>query len=123
MPPYDLIDPSAPNNGTGLMQGIHNLNINPLTDKFVIKGASGVAVAHVQKPDGQVYSARVQANGALQQFTQFDANRLTLEERRELEHKLHYKDNLTQSEIADLLGVSQATVSNDLKLLRNKNNQ
>lgn len=118
MPPYELTTTQDSDN---LMMGIYNLNISPVTDKFVIKGASGVAVAHVQKPNGHVYSARVQANGALQQFTQFDANRLSVQERRELESQLHNRDNLTQSEIADLLGVSQATVSNDLKLIRQQN--
>lgn len=122
MPPYDLIDPTIPdiNNRTEPFR-IQNLCIDPTTDKFLIKGAAGVAVAHVQKPDGRVYSMRVQANGALQQFTQFDANRLTVEERRKLEAEMYHNNQLTQSEIADILGVSQATISNDLKIIKQQN--
>lgn len=114
MPPFELTTPSDPQH-TGLARV---LNLDPTRDTYVIKGAGGVAVAHVKKPDGQVYSARVQANGALQQFTHFDPSQLSVAERRELEHQLYTKQKLKQTEIADLLGVSQATVANDLKLLR-----
>jgi hypothetical protein len=113
MPPYELTPSDS-----GLPAGL-SLNIDPTRDTYVIKGAGGVAVAHVRKPDGQVYSARVQANGALQQFTHFNPNRLTVGERRTLENTLYTENNLKQTEIADLLGVSQATVANDLKLIRN----
>lgn len=95
-----------------------NLNIDPHRDTYVIRGAAGVAVAHVRKPDGQVFSARVQANGALQQFTSFDSNALSVSERRNLEQQLYTQNRMRQTEIADLLGVSQATVANDLKILR-----
>ncbi len=114
MPPFELTT-SSDRKQTGLTRV---LNLDPTTDTYVIKGAAGVAVAHVKKPNGQVYSARIQANGALQQFTHFDPSQLTVTERRELEYQLYTKHNLKQTEIADLLGVSQATVANDLKLLR-----
>jgi predicted transcriptional regulator len=100
-----------------------NLNIDPHRDTYVIRGGAGVAVAHVRKPDGQVFSARVQANGALQQFTSFDSNALSVPERRNLEHQLYTQSRMRQTEIADLLGVSQATVANDLKILRDEGNQ
>lgn len=116
MAPYDLIDPSD-SQGFGLPLAL-NLNINPATDTYVIKGSGGYAVAHVKKPDGRVYSARVQANGALQQFTLFDPEKLTVPERRQLEHKLYTENGLKQTEIAELLGVSQATIANDLKIVR-----
>lgn len=114
MPPFELTTLDTPQH-TSLYK---TLNIDLTRDTYIIKGASGVAVAHVKKPDGRVYSTRVQANGALQQFTHFDPSQLSVGERRELEHQLYTKQKLKQTEIADLLGVSQATVANDLKLLR-----
>lgn len=122
-PPFELTTttPVPPENpGTPQAQSPvpMNLNIDPHRDTYVIRGAAGVAVAHVRKPNGQVFSSRVQANGALQQFTSFDSNALTVAERRTLEHQLYTQHRLRQTEIADLLGVSQATVANDLKILR-----
>ena len=125
MPPFEITtsDPVPPENSNALQpQSLvpMNLNIDPHRDTYVIRGGAGVAVAHVRKPDGQVFSSRVQANGALKQFTSFDANALSVAERRDLEHQLHTEHRLRQTEIADLLGVSQATVANDLKILRGK---
>jgi len=114
MLPFELI-PSGDSKHTGLST---HLNLDPTRDTFIIKGAGGVVVAHVKKPNGQVLSVRVRADGALQQFTRFDSSQLSVAERRELEHQLYTEENLKQTEIADLLGVSQATVANDLKLLR-----
>ncbi len=45
---------------------------------------------------------------------EFEASELSVPERRRLEREM-YKDGLSQAAIADLLGVSQATVSLDLK--------
>jgi len=123
MPPFEITtsDPIPPEKSSALQQQSFvpmNLNIDPHRDTYVIRGGAGVAVAHVRKPDGQVFSSRVQANGALQQFTSFDANALSVAERRNLEHQLYTEHRLRQTEIADLLGVSQATVANDLKILR-----
>ncbi|ALO36784.1 HTH domain-containing protein [Alcaligenes faecalis] len=123
MPPFEITmsDPVPPESSNALQpQSLvpMNLNIDPHRDTYVIRGGAGVAVAHVRKPDGQVFSSRVQANGALRQFTSFDANALSVAERRNLEHQLYTEHRLRQTEIADLLGVSQATVANDLKILR-----
>ena len=52
-------------------------------------------------------------------MVRYDPSDLSVEQRRELELAL-YKEKRTQSEIADLLGVSQATVCLDLKRLRDK---
>jgi len=93
------------------------LSIDPQKDTYVIKGGAGVAVAHVRKPTGEVQSVHVRANGALQQFTQFNPASISVAERRELEKDLHEK-GMSQSDIADMLGVSQATVSLDLRKLR-----
>lgn len=93
------------------------VNIDPINDSYVIRGGAGVAVAHVKKPSGEVFSAHVKADGAFQQMTYFDPSKLSLEERRSLEFDLYEKDH-SQAEIADLLGVSQPTVSADLRIMR-----
>lgn len=95
------------------------LNIDPQNDTYVIKGGAGYGVAHVKKPDGRVLSVHVHANGALQQMTTFDPALLTVDERRKLEGTF-YNKGMTQSEIADLVGKSQPTVANDLRILRER---
>ena len=95
------------------------LNIDLQNDTYVIKGGAGVGVAHVKKPDGRVMSVHVHANGAFQQMTAFDPAKLTVDERRTLESTL-YNKGMTQSEIADLVGKSQPTVANDLRILRQR---
>ena len=94
-----------------------NLRIDPRRDTFKIVGSASVISAHVKRPTGEVLSARVRAKGSLKQFTKFDPKDLTIQERRVLEHEMH-KEGMSQAGIADLLGVSQATVSLDLKRLR-----
>lgn len=95
------------------------LDIDPVNDSYVIKGGAGVAVAHVKKPSGEVFSVHVRANGALRQMTQFDPSKVTVDERRALEMDLYAKGH-TQSDIADLVGVKQPTVAHDLKLMRSR---
>ncbi len=112
MMPYEL---THKNEAAG--SALQKLNLDPATDTFVIRGAGGTAVAHVKKPDGRMLTARVQANGALQEFTTFEPAKLNVKERRQLEANLYIERDLAQTEIADLLGVSQATVANDLKLM------
>ena len=93
---------------------VNDLSIDPRRDTFKITGSSGVISAHVRKADGEVISLRVRARGSFRQLTNFEASELSLPERRRLEREM-YKDGLSQAAIADLLGVSQATVSLDLK--------
>ncbi len=93
---------------------VSDLSIDPKRDTFKIAGSSGVISAHVRKADGEVISLRVRARGSFRELTRFDASELSVPERRRLEREM-YKDGLSQSAIADLLGVSQATVSLDLK--------
>ena len=80
---------------------VSDLAIDPKRDTFKITGNFGVISAHVRKADGEVVSLRIRARGALRQVTKFDAKSL--------------KEGLSQAAIADLLGVSQATVCLDLK--------
>lgn len=98
------------------------LNIDPEKDSYVIRGGAGVAVAHVKKPSGEVFSVHVRANGGFRQMTHFDPSQLTVDERRNLELDL-YENGHTQSEIADLVGVKQPTVAHDLKLMRKAKNK
>lgn len=93
------------------------MKINPQTDSYKISGGAGVAVAHVKKTTGEIVSVYARANGAFKQMTRFNPSDLSISERRNLELDLH-KDGWTQNEIADFLGVSQATVCLDLKQLR-----
>ena len=86
------------------------LNIDPEKDSYIIKGGAGVAVAHVKKPSGEVFSVHVRANGAFRQMTHFDPSQLTVDERRRLELDLYEKGH-TQSDIADLVGASRKRVN------------
>ena len=91
--------------------------IDPIRDRYEIKGGAGVAVVRVTRPTGEVINAYSRADGALQQMSVFEPSALSLQERRELEKQL-YDDKYTQAEIADLIGVKQQTVAYDLKKLR-----
>lgn len=93
------------------------LDINPKEDSYTIKGGAGVAVAHVKKPTGEVFSVHIRADDAFRQMTRFNPSELTVEQRRHLEFDLYQKGH-TQSDIADLVGVKQPTVAHDLKLVR-----
>ena len=93
------------------------LNIDPKADSFVIKGGSGVAVAHVKKASGEVLSIRIQAKGSLKTMTSFDPSSLTVHERRNLECEMYGKGH-TQADIADILGISQSTVAHDIKVFK-----
>ncbi len=105
--------PAKPDN---LLSALGEFNVRP-TDTFKITGSGGVVSIHKRKKDGRVESLRVRANGSFQQATRFDPSQITIDERRTLEAGM-YKSGLSQSEIADLLGVSQATVSLDLKKIK-----
>lgn len=102
--------PARPDN---LLSALSEFNVRP-TDTFKITGSGGVVSIHKTKKDGRVESLRVRANGSFQQATRFDPSQISITERRELEVGM-YESGLSQSEIADLLGISQATVSLDLR--------
>ncbi|EGH41062.1 MULTISPECIES: helix-turn-helix domain-containing protein [Pseudomonas syringae group] len=114
LPPRRSLIPGA---SRTLLETMEELSIDPRNDTFKIMGAAGVVVAHVSKPSGQVLSARVRGN-SFRQLTQFDPAEISVAERREIERQM-YSEGMTQSEIGDLLGVSQSLVAKDLSILRN----
>lgn len=114
---------AAPNlGGGGQLSSIASvafasLPFDPTVDRFKIEGTAGVAIAQVQKPDGQVYTSHLQAG--LQQFTHFDPTKISVAQRRELVSNM-IDNGASQKQVAGLLGVSPATVSNDLRIIRDE---
>jgi DNA-binding NarL/FixJ family response regulator len=105
--------PVKPN---AMVSFFRHLRIDPRRDTFKIVDSASVISAHVKRPTGEVLSARLRAKGSLKQFTKFDPADLTVQQRRVLEREMP-KEGMSQAGIANLLGVSQATVSLDLKRL------
>jgi hypothetical protein len=95
-----------------------SLQLRP-TDTFKMTVSNGVLSINRRHSDGRVESLRLRARGSFRQTTVFDPSDVTIPERRALEAQMH-EEGLSQSEIADLLGVSQATVSLDLRKLKKK---
>lgn len=89
------------------------LKIGP-RDTFKITGSSNILSVHIKKPNGAVHSAKLKAKGSFQQLTSFDPTTLSIKERRKLTKQL-YADGMSQAEIGNMLGVSQATISLDLR--------
>ncbi|MBY5551027.1 sigma-70 family RNA polymerase sigma factor [Rhizobium leguminosarum] len=83
-------------------------------DKFNLSGISDFMSLHVEKPDGRVISQKFRTDGSFRQVTVFNKGTVDPEERRKIVVQLD-KDGLSQSAIADLLGISQPTVSLDLQ--------
>jgi DNA-binding NarL/FixJ family response regulator len=103
-----------PRNSVGSIEAVlTGLKIGP-RDTFKITGSSNILSVHVKKPNGAVRSAKLKAEGSFQQLTSFDPTILTIKERRKLTKKL-YRQGVSQTEIGNMLGISQATVSLDLK--------
>lgn len=93
------------------------LQINPITDTFRIEGSAGVIAVFVKRPNGDVQTAKTRAGGRLTEWTNFEPAGMSVSERRRLVRDMR-RDGLSQSAIANLLGVSQPTVSLDLKATR-----
>lgn len=106
----------VPSRPDSMLSALGDLNLRP-TDTFKITGSKGVLSIHKRREDGCVESLRVRAKGSFKQAAQFDPGQISIDERRGLEADMH-KSGLSQSEIADLLGVSQATVSLDLSRIK-----
>ena len=108
----------VPSRPDAMLEALSDFNLRP-GDTFKIISAKGVLAIHKRKPSGEVQSVRVQAKGSFKQATSFDPTQISIAERRKLEEGMT-KQGLSQSAIADLLGVSQATVSLDLRKLKNQ---
>jgi transcriptional antiterminator len=98
------------------MSALSDFNLRP-TDTFKVTGSNGIISIYKRKEDGCIESLRVRASGSFKQATQFEPSQISIEERRNLEEGMR-KSGLSQAEIADLLGVSQATVSLDLRKIK-----
>lgn len=83
-------------------------------DKFNIAGVADFMSVNVEKPDGRVISQKFRTDGSFRQITVYNKAAVDPEERRKLVAELD-ADGLSQSAIADLLGISQPTVSLDLQ--------
>lgn len=82
-------------------------------DDWTIRSRHGLVNVRAKTPDGQAVTFSNQVSSVLQYQTQSRCAVLTIRQRR-LEAKRLRKRGLTQGEIADMLGVSQKTISNDL---------
>ncbi len=108
----------VPSRPDGMLDALADFNLRP-GDTFKIVSSKGVLSVHKRKPSGEVQSLRVRAKGSFRQSTSFDPGQINIEERRALEQEMT-KAGLSQAEVADLLGVSQATVSLDLRKIKAK---
>jgi DNA-binding NarL/FixJ family response regulator len=83
-------------------------------DDVKLRIRAGVVTAHVKRPNGRVQSVTTMLGGRFRRLTAFDPSELSPADRRKVVKHLN-KEGLRQTAIADLLGVSQATVSLDLR--------
>ncbi|MER9586489.1 hypothetical protein [Mesorhizobium sp. M0276] len=83
-------------------------------DNVKLRIHNGVAETNVKRVDGRVQSSTTMLNGRFHQQTDFNSSGLSPAARRKVVKKLR-KDGHRQTAIADLIGVSQATVSLDLR--------
>ncbi len=84
-------------------------------DTVVVEYRGGFAKATVKKDDGQVFTQRVYSPGGFKSFTAFNPAGMERQDVINLVHHMKHKDGLTQTEIANNLGISQSTVSNYLR--------
>lgn len=95
---------------------LFEISVDPFTDIFEVTGACDVIFLTVRKPNGTTLSTRVQPNHGIGKFEHFKSDDLTKEKRRGLVRNLGTR-GFTQQKIAQLLGISQATVSKDMTIL------
>ncbi|MER8759891.1 hypothetical protein NKH69_30375 [Mesorhizobium sp. M0976] len=91
---------------------LEDLNIDR-RDSVKLTIQSGFASVHVKKADGRVQSATMMLTGQFRQMTAFEPSAMSPSARRRLVKQLD-KQGLRQTAIANLIGVSQATISLDL---------
>lgn len=90
------------------------LQIDPRIDAFQIEGSAGVISVSVRRPNGDVQTATVRAEGRMTEWSNFEPRGMSADRRRRLVKEMR-RAGLSQSTIAKKLGVSQATVSLDLR--------
>jgi len=83
-------------------------------DDAKLRIRDGVLSANVKRADGTAHSLTLMLGGSFGQVTTFNATAVTPAKRAKLVKQLYRKGH-RQVEIAGMLGVSQATVSLDLK--------
>jgi DNA-binding NarL/FixJ family response regulator len=76
-----------------------------------------VVKASIKRANGEVHSATAMLGGRFQSRTSYDAAGASPEQRRKLVKQLS-KEGFRQTAIADQLGVSQATICQDLKRIK-----
>jgi DNA-binding NarL/FixJ family response regulator len=106
-----LIRPKIDYSAVGLL--LEELRVGR-NDDVKLRIRNGVVTVHAKRPSGRVDSATIMLGGQFQQSTKFDPSGLSPKARQKVVKKLR-KDGLRQTAIADLIGVSQATVSLDLR--------
>ena len=84
-------------------------------DSIQVSYSGGVAECIIRTPDGRVITQRAFAQGRFRESTELDTRGMGREDKRQLARKLRKRGKLTQTQIAQRLGVSQPTVSNYLR--------
>jgi DNA-binding NarL/FixJ family response regulator len=92
---------------------IEDLDFNPRADDLTLRVRRGVMSARVKRADGRVYTATA-ILGSFRRIVSADPSNMSPAKRRKIVRELH-KEGHRQTAIAEMLGVSQATVSLDLR--------
>ena len=99
---------------SGLPPFLSGLGISE-NDSIQVSYSGGVAECIIRTPDGRVITQRAFAQGSFRESTELDTRGMGREDKRQLARKLRKRGKLTQTQIAQRLGVSQPTVSNYLR--------
>ena len=99
---------------SGLPPFLSGLGISE-NDSIQVSYSGGVAECIIRTPDGRVITQRAFAQGRFRESTELDTRGMGREDKRQLARKLRKRGKLTQTQIAQRLGVSQPTVSNYLR--------
>ena len=83
-------------------------------DSLSLKAQKGLVALNIKRGDtGETTTLQLSSNGAYKKMVKFDPSTLTPKQRAQIVKELR-STKMTQAAIAAELGVSQATVSNDL---------
>lgn len=86
-------------------------------DTIELKFVKGLWRSRRVYEDGRVETSRAYMQGKLRTLTFYDGAKMSVADRVKLVKRL-YAEGHTQTEIAQLIGVSQSTVSNDIRRRR-----